>query len=82
MLNIIIKPPTAVFYWSKQMTKPDWEAIESAYRAGLMSLREIASQHKCLCQRGRERLIVGPHMGLSHGVSQHLRGTDVVFKGK
>ncbi|MCU6671485.1 hypothetical protein M8013_22450 [Enterobacteriaceae bacterium H4N4] len=27
------------------MTKPDWEAIESAYRAGVMSLREIASQH-------------------------------------
>ncbi|CDH22356.1 hypothetical protein [Xenorhabdus bovienii] len=27
------------------MVKPDWEAIESAYRAGLMSLREIASQH-------------------------------------
>lgn len=27
------------------MTKPDWEAIESAYRAGLMSVREIASQH-------------------------------------
>lgn len=27
------------------MTKPDWEAIESAYRAGLMSLREIASLH-------------------------------------
>lgn len=27
------------------MTRPDWEAIESAYRAGLMSLREIASQH-------------------------------------
>ncbi|MGE5046590.1 hypothetical protein [Yersinia enterocolitica] len=27
------------------MTKPDWEAIESAYRAGLMSIREIASQH-------------------------------------
>lgn len=28
------------------MAKPaDWEAIESAYRAGLMSLREIASQH-------------------------------------
>ena len=27
------------------MSKPDWEAIESAYRAGLMSLREIASQH-------------------------------------
>lgn len=26
------------------MTKPDWEAIESAYRAGLMSVREIASQ--------------------------------------
>lgn len=23
----------------------DWEAIESAYRAGLMSIREIASQH-------------------------------------
>ncbi|HEN4722041.1 TPA: hypothetical protein U5341_000891 [Yersinia enterocolitica] len=27
------------------MTKPDWEAIESAYRTGLMSIREIASQH-------------------------------------
>ncbi|MDQ2127983.1 hypothetical protein R4I72_05910 [Leclercia adecarboxylata] len=27
------------------MTRPDWEAIESAYRAGVMSLREIASQH-------------------------------------
>ncbi|MCB5323531.1 hypothetical protein LH412_16120 [Yersinia intermedia] len=27
------------------MTKPAWEAIESAYRAGLMSIREIASQH-------------------------------------
>lgn len=27
------------------MTKPDWEAIESAYRAGLMSIREIASHH-------------------------------------
>lgn len=27
------------------MSKPDWEAIESAYRAGLLSLREIASQH-------------------------------------
>lgn len=27
------------------MAKLDWEAIESAYRAGLMSLREIASQH-------------------------------------
>ena len=27
------------------MTKPDWETIESAYRAGLMSIREIASQH-------------------------------------
>lgn len=27
------------------MTKPDWEAIETAYRAGVMSLREIASQH-------------------------------------
>lgn len=27
------------------MTKPDWEAIEAAYRAGLMSVREIASQH-------------------------------------
>jgi hypothetical protein len=26
-------------------TTPDWEAIESAYRAGVMSLREIASQH-------------------------------------
>lgn len=27
------------------MVKPDWEAIESAYRAGLLSLREIASKH-------------------------------------
>ncbi len=27
------------------MTKPDWEAIESAYRAGLLSLREIGSAH-------------------------------------
>ena len=27
------------------MAKPDWEAIETAYRAGMMSLREIASQH-------------------------------------
>ncbi len=27
------------------MSTPDWEAIETAYRAGVMSLREIASQH-------------------------------------
>ncbi|MBW6646900.1 hypothetical protein KXT11_24215 [Salmonella enterica subsp. enterica serovar Weltevreden] len=27
------------------MEKPDWEAIETAYRAGVMSLREIASHH-------------------------------------
>lgn len=27
------------------MSKPDWEAIETAYRSGVMSLREIASQH-------------------------------------
>lgn len=27
------------------MASPDWEAIEWAYRAGLMSIREIASQH-------------------------------------
>lgn len=27
------------------MKSPDWEAIESAYRAGLLSVREIASQH-------------------------------------
>ncbi|MGY0156374.1 hypothetical protein ACVQK1_09365 [Edwardsiella tarda] len=27
------------------MAKPDWEAIESAYRAGVLSLREIAEQH-------------------------------------
>ena len=26
------------------MAKPDWEAIESAYRAGSLSIREIASQ--------------------------------------
>lgn len=28
------------------MNKPDWEAIETAYRAGLLSIREIASQHE------------------------------------
>lgn len=27
------------------MATPDWETIETAYRAGVMSLREIASQH-------------------------------------
>ncbi|MGL9721558.1 hypothetical protein [Symbiopectobacterium sp.] len=27
------------------MAKPDWEAIESAYRAGVLSLREIAAQY-------------------------------------
>lgn len=27
------------------MAAPDWEAIESVYRAGLLSLREIAAQH-------------------------------------
>ncbi|MEQ1977391.1 hypothetical protein [Xenorhabdus sp. SGI240] len=27
------------------MAKPDWEAIESAYRAGSLSIREIASKH-------------------------------------
>ncbi|EDX9487075.1 hypothetical protein GQP67_004456 [Salmonella enterica] len=27
------------------MAKPDWEAIETVYRAGVMSLREIASHH-------------------------------------
>lgn len=27
------------------MATPDWEAIETAYRAGVMSLREIASHH-------------------------------------
>jgi len=27
------------------MAKPDWEAIESAYRAGLLSLREIGAKH-------------------------------------
>ncbi|EDH8082073.1 hypothetical protein CB621_20810 [Salmonella enterica subsp. enterica serovar Chester] len=27
------------------MAKPDWEVIETAYRAGVMSLREIASHH-------------------------------------
>lgn len=27
------------------MKSPDWEAIETAYRAGVMPLREIASQH-------------------------------------
>ncbi|PHM46001.1 phage protein [Xenorhabdus mauleonii] len=27
------------------MAKPDWEAIESAYRAGSLSIREIAAKH-------------------------------------
>jgi hypothetical protein len=27
------------------MAKPDWEAIESAYRAGVMSLRELAGKY-------------------------------------
>lgn len=27
------------------MSKPDWEAIELAYRAGVQSVREIAAQH-------------------------------------
>ena len=27
------------------MSKPDWEAIESAYRAGVLSLREIGAQY-------------------------------------
>lgn len=27
------------------MSRPGWEAIETVYRAGVMSLREIASQH-------------------------------------
>lgn len=27
------------------MTKPDWEAIESAYRAGSLSIRAIAEKH-------------------------------------
>jgi predicted DNA-binding protein YlxM (UPF0122 family) len=34
-----------VFQPEDVMAKPDWEAIETAYRAGMMSLREIASQH-------------------------------------
>ncbi len=35
-----------ICYEDMNMAKrPDWEAIESAYRAGVMSLREIASQH-------------------------------------
>ncbi|MBC3250462.1 hypothetical protein H8I91_09325 [Serratia fonticola] len=37
--------------------KPDWEAIESAYRAGLMSVREIASQysitHQAISKRAK-----------------------------
>lgn len=27
------------------MAKPDWEAIEAACRAGLLSVREIVSHH-------------------------------------
>lgn len=27
------------------MSKPDWEAIESAYRTGLLSLRAIGEKH-------------------------------------
>lgn len=35
-----------ICYEDMNMAKrPDWEAIESAYRAGVISLREIASQH-------------------------------------
>ncbi|EBL0365584.1 hypothetical protein FQO80_22355 [Salmonella enterica] len=37
------------------MAKPDWEAIETAYRAGVMSLREIASHH------GISEGAIGPH---------------------
>ncbi|EPZ3416233.1 hypothetical protein ACXM1L_004236, partial [Shigella flexneri] len=27
------------------MAKPDWEAIESAYRAGVLSLRDIGEKY-------------------------------------
>ncbi len=27
------------------MAKPDWEAIESAYRAGVLSLRDIGDKY-------------------------------------
>ncbi|WP_228724522.1 hypothetical protein [Klebsiella pneumoniae] len=45
------------------MAKPDWEAIESAYRAGLMSLREIASQH-------------GISEGAGHWLAAYILGWD------
>ena len=42
------------------MAKPDWEAIESAYRAGVMSLREIASQngvtHTAISKRAKKEV--------------------------
>ncbi|MEY1274418.1 hypothetical protein [Proteus mirabilis] len=38
--------------------RPDWEAIESAYRAGMMSIREIASQyeitHQAISKRAKK----------------------------
>lgn len=38
--------------------RPDWEAIESAYRAGVMSIREIASQyeitHQAISKRAKK----------------------------
>ncbi|HHR6043242.1 TPA: hypothetical protein ACS70H_000115 [Providencia alcalifaciens] len=40
------------------MKRPDWEAIESAYRAGVMSIREIASQyeitHQAISKRAKK----------------------------
>ncbi|EFM4225777.1 hypothetical protein IGC89_000205 [Escherichia coli] len=52
------------------MAKPDWEAIETAYRAGVMSLREIASQHGISEGAIRKPLrfeINTAHMGLNGG---------------
>lgn len=40
------------------MTKPDWEAIESAYRAGFLSIREIGAQnsisHQAINKRAKK----------------------------
>ena len=50
--------------------RPDWERIQYDYRAGVLSLREIASQHGItqlifLMQRS----FFGPHVGSEVGAS-------------
>ena len=40
------------------MSKPDWEAIESAYRAGVLSVRELAGKygisHQAISKRAKK----------------------------